>query len=833
MPLETTRKSLHIDLTADTGAIRYGATGFLYGLSQEGIPTDTMLAALKPQVLAQKAPDGIQHPGGDALKVAPQFLRNGGKEIQIYMQDFYASWPYPYNIEDYLSVAADIARKVISDPNRDKFVYVPLNEPDSNGYNKDEKLQTIFEDWLSLYTVIRGVDPSARIAGPAFGAYDSACYGKFLTFCLDKDCLPDEIVWHELDDNFYTNWYGNIADYRALEASRGIAPRPVVINEYIKNQENLPIPGVLVQWITRFETSKVDACLAYWCKAGGLNDLVTWSDNQATGGWWVFKWYGEMTGHTVAAIPPDENAQGLSGLASLDREKKQVRVMLGGTDGSADVRVTGFSSAFCGQNSVNVTVWGLDNSGRNVSQGPYFKQAGNYRIVKDQLTVALDNLTADVAYFLVITPDSGSSVTVADRYEAEYARLSGTARVCHGDGMGYSGTGYVELRSSSEDSGVGFVIRTQDDGYCKVTLGYSAGPIGGAPADRRIRLLVNGAALKEIACAGTADWNVWNSVETTVFLQAGINRIGFHAGNWEDGGAVHLDYIDTAPVQGCIAGYEAEAPYNTLGGKASRACNAAASAGQYVTNIGAGASNYLQFNNIFAPRAGVYKMIVQYANNETGSGAGDRKYTIVDRYADIRINGGPPKGYYFRFTDGESDFRTKVIDVALEAGNNSIRFSNSTGYVDLATVPIIPPEEQWFRLEVRDENPYRYLRYRGPEGSRCDIAEMEFYDAEGQKLTGTPFGTTPAYSAGAGYDKASDGNIDTAFVYAGEKCGYTGIDLGEGNARRISFIRFYPRRAHAGKMIGGRFQGSNDNLYESCWAPDIDKLSIAECEKAP
>lgn len=58
------------------------------------------------------------------------------------MQDFYASWPYPYNIEDYLSVAADIARKVISDPNRDKFVYVPLNEPDSNGYNKDEKLQT-------------------------------------------------------------------------------------------------------------------------------------------------------------------------------------------------------------------------------------------------------------------------------------------------------------------------------------------------------------------------------------------------------------------------------------------------------------------------------------------------------------------------------------------------------------------------------------------------------------------------------------------------------------------------------------------------------------------
>jgi hypothetical protein len=46
---------LLVDLSSSTGSIKYGATGFLYGLGDEGIPSDNMLTALKPQVAAQKA----------------------------------------------------------------------------------------------------------------------------------------------------------------------------------------------------------------------------------------------------------------------------------------------------------------------------------------------------------------------------------------------------------------------------------------------------------------------------------------------------------------------------------------------------------------------------------------------------------------------------------------------------------------------------------------------------------------------------------------------------------------------------------------------------------
>ena len=73
-----------MDLAVSTGEIRYGGIGFLYGLGDDGIPTDNVLAALvHPQVAVQKAPNGLQHRNGDAIKVSNLWKRVGGKEIQV------------------------------------------------------------------------------------------------------------------------------------------------------------------------------------------------------------------------------------------------------------------------------------------------------------------------------------------------------------------------------------------------------------------------------------------------------------------------------------------------------------------------------------------------------------------------------------------------------------------------------------------------------------------------------------------------------------------------------------------------------------------------------
>ncbi|MFB4278141.1 CBM35 domain-containing protein [Nonomuraea sp. MTCD27] len=683
---------LVVDLATPTGPLRYGATGFLYGLGDEGIPNETMLAALKPQVTAQKAPDGRQHPNGDALKIAPMFKRVGGRDIQIYMQDIYQEWPYErLGLADYLAKVDTMTRKVVADPYRTSYVYVPFNEPDQIWYAGN--LTAFLNDYKAVHQRIRSIDPGARIAGPNFASYRSADLRAFLTFARDNGVLPDVTTWHELGNDFFTGWHTHYADYRAMETSLGIAPRPITINEYGRSSGDLGVPGNLVQFVARFENSKVDGCLAYWTTAGGLNDLVT-RNNQATGGWWLYKWYGELTGTTVAVTPPAPGGS-LQGLAAYDPARKQARVIFGGNNPASgvydtDLVVRGIPATL--GSTVHATVWGVDDTGLNPSPGPYRVTESDFTASGGQITIPLTGLKGSSAYHVIVTPDKDLS-PAGPRYEAEYAALSGSARVTYGPNTGYSGTSFSEGYGASTTASTNFVVTAPNDGYYNLALRYSAGPYTGAPAARSVRLRLNGSDLTDVALPGTADWNTWNTVTTKVFLTAGINRVDVGAYATDDRDAVNLDYLEVTPATGTITSYQAESTANTLGGTARVAANAAASGGGYVGYIGAGAANTLRFNNVTVPAAGRYRMVVTYANGELGEGATNYNTNIVDRYADISVNGGAAHRHYFRNTLGWSNYRTTVVDVVLAAGANTITFGNaSAGYApDIDRIQIAAP----------------------------------------------------------------------------------------------------------------------------------------------
>jgi len=683
-PAQAAASRLVVDLAAGTGALRYGATGFLYGLGDEGIPNETMLAALRPQVTAQKAPDGLQHPNGDALKIAPMFKRAGGRDIQIYLQDVYQQWPYEdLGVADYLAKVDTITRKVVADPYRSSYVYVPFNEPDGIWYAND--VAGLNADWRTVYQRIRSIDPGARIAGPNFASYRSADIRSFLTAARDGGVLPDVMTWHELGNDFFTDWDNHYNDYRAMETSLGISPRPITINEYGRFSGDLGVPGNLVQFVAKFEKSKVDGCLAYWTTAGGLNDLVT-RNNQATGAWWLYKWYGELTGTTVAVTPPSVTGS-LQGVAALDPAKKQARVVFGGNNPASgsydtDVVVTGLGSATYLGTTVHASVWAVDTSGLDPSTGPYLVREGDYAASGGQVTVPLTGLKGSSAYQVVVTPNTDlSTVASASRYEAEYARTDGSARITYGTNTGYSGTYFVEGYGASTTASTKFVVTAPADGYYNLGLRYTAGPYTGAPADRSVRVRLNGADLTDLALPGTATWNTWNTVTRKVFLTAGVNRVDVNAYATDDRDAVNLDYLDVAATTGTVTTYEAEATGNTLSGTAVVTSDAAASGGRYVGYLGAGAANTLRVGNVTVPAAGRYRMVVGYANGELGAGASNYNSNIVDRYGEISVNGGTAKRLYFRNTLGWSNYRTTVTDVDLAAGTNSITFGNaSTGY---------------------------------------------------------------------------------------------------------------------------------------------------------
>ena len=683
LPASAAASQLVVDLASGTGALRYGATGFLYGLGDEGIPNETMLAALKPQVTAQKAPDGLQHPNGDALKIAPMFKRVGGRDIQIYMQDVYKQWPYDnVGIADYLGKVDTMTRKVVADPYRSSYVYVPFNEPDGIWYSGN--LNGLLADWKTVFQKIRSIDPTARIAGPGFSSYRSADLRTFLTYARDNGVLPDVTAWHELGNDFFSSWQNHYNDYRSIESSLGISPRQITINEYGRSSGDLGVPGNLVQFVAKFEASKVDGCLAYWTTAGALNDLVT-HNNQATGGWWLYKWYGELTGNTVAVTPPAAGGS-LQGLAALDSAKKQARVIFGGNNpgtGTYDTNVVvkGLGSASYLGSTVHATVWGVDTSGLNASSGPYVVKEGDYAASGGQVTVPLTGLKGQSAYQVILTPNTDLSPASASRYEAEYARVGGTANITYGSNTGYSGTYFVEGYGASTTASTKFVVSVGSNGYYNLSLRYSAGPYSGAPTDRSIRLRLNGSDLTDVALPGTADWNTWKTTTTKVFLPAGISRVEYNAYSGDDRDAVNLDYLDVAATSGSTTAYEAEAGGNTLSGAAAVVSDSAASGAKYVGWLGAGSANTLRFNNVTASTAGVYRMVVGYANGELGDGATNYNSNIVDRYAEISVNGGTAKKVYFRNTLGWSNYWTTVVDVNLAAGANTIRFGNSSsGY---------------------------------------------------------------------------------------------------------------------------------------------------------
>jgi hypothetical protein len=59
---------------------------------------------------------------------------------------------------------------------------------------------------------------------------------------------------------------------------------------------------------------------------------------------------------------------------------------------------------------------------------------------------------------------------------------------------------------------------------------------------------------------------------------------------------------------------------------------------------------------------------------------------------------------------------------------------------------------------------------------------------------------------------ALDHNLLTAMDYYEADGCYVGIDLGDGNAAQVKAIRYAPRMGYGYRMVGGKFQGSNQNM---------------------
>lgn len=462
------------DFSSATKEITSGASGYLYGIAEEGVPSKNMTESVDISTVVQKAPEGLQHPIGDILHVESH-LENTDYNI-VYLQDDYDTWYYNHNKinemrkagtydwekfvkEDFLPRVRKSVTTLSQKPYSEKTVYCLYNETDNgvwfgttvvndDGYvwgNYDEAgRQNFYKGWKIVYDEVKSINPDALIGGPGFYEYSRWKIEEFLSFCVKNDCVPDVMIYHELADNSIYNWQGNVKDYREIEKSLNINELPIIVSEYGRMQDN-GMPGKMLQYITQIEMSGVYADNAYWRLANNLCDVAA-DDNSPNSNWWVYHWYADMSG-VLADIEyvdifksnvgkalsgeRDYTSQGFMGLASKTDDK--ITVICGGTDGNARVKIKGLKDSSFDKKEVLVSIEGAFYKGLSgIVNEPEKIMQYKAKVRNGSLTIEMPEIQQENAYHITITEyneeeeyDNRNNLPV--RFEAEHGLLLGDA----------------------------------------------------------------------------------------------------------------------------------------------------------------------------------------------------------------------------------------------------------------------------------------------------------------------------------------------------------------------------------------------------------------------
>ncbi|MFE9426433.1 RICIN domain-containing protein [Kitasatospora sp. NPDC006697] len=395
--------------------VTHVASGGLYGLATATTPNDGLVEALKPNTFVQMAPGGGQlpngepAPAGDALVVAPEAARAGAKVV-VRMPDWYPNFPYRWvSWSDWLSAVDKQVASVRSSGASNISAYELWNEPDWT-WNTNAA-GSFNAGWTRTYQEVRAHDTTTPIQGPSFSDNISGMQ-SFLQNAVATNTVPDIISWHELSSASHIA--GDIAIVTTIEKNLGITPRPIAIEEYASTSE-VGVPGALVGYTAKFERLGVhDAELAFWNHYGTLGDTLTDTGGSPNGAYWLYKWYGDMTGNMLVTTPPAQT--GIDGMASLNPAGNQLSVVFGGGAGSSAVTVNGLNSLSAFGSTVHAKLEYTPSKGRTTAvAGPITISDADYPVTNGSITVPVATNAAD-GYHLVITP-SGTSGSLAGRYQ--------------------------------------------------------------------------------------------------------------------------------------------------------------------------------------------------------------------------------------------------------------------------------------------------------------------------------------------------------------------------------------------------------------------------------
>ena len=236
----------------------------------------------------------------------------------------------------------------------------------------------------------------------------------------------------------------------------------------------------------------------------------------------------------------------------------------------------------------------------------------------------------------------------------------------------FSGAGYVTGLTTkvSEGGGIRIYSCVNDDGIYKVTVRYATDEAGsiGCYLGNSVEELNH--KVKDLSIENTN--GEWKEKDIYLYLQRGMNIFDFDCSS--ESAAIDKVRIEQRQNGGNTTIVEAEDLEKT--GAVDVKENSYASGGKYVAGFSADSKKANAVTLTYeAEEAGTYAIAIYQSNGEL---FGNHSYNaqMVDRYVTLEVNGKAPKQVYFRNTYCDESFKSKVITLDLQKGENKIIIYN-------------------------------------------------------------------------------------------------------------------------------------------------------------
>lgn len=525
------KPTVEVDCLSQRQPIKNYATGFLYGLATEGVPSSKMAESINISSESQKTYGGLQHPIGDVNDVAKN-LKNCDY-IVVYLQDCFDTWYYcheeieelrkngKYDCEKFvderfLPQVREQVENISKTDYADRVVYCLYNECDNaiwfgaeddegNLQFNDEGRQNFYSAWEKTYKLVKEINPNAMIGGPGYYEYNIEKLTDFLDYCKDNKCIPDVMIYHELQDASSAFFEDHYEEYREIEREKYNMQLPIIVTEYGCMYE-CGNPGEMLPYICAMEKTGVYGNVAFWRLSNNLCDTCA-DANTPNANWWLYRWYADManwcyTKTNIIDIMHSDVANvvkyrrdrfhyvPLNAISAVNYDNDEISVILGGCNYESNVVIKNLKGTKLKGENVEITVEAVYYKGLSgevfepVTISKQTQKAGNKLKLKVDCTDSSSIYKITIKKAVELSSQDYKSDNIPVRYEFEDGTRLGD---CYVYDSAYATTGAIEGMVGgieNEGDGVSIKFNVPDNGKYKLDIIYGKANDGLTPADR-------------------------------------------------------------------------------------------------------------------------------------------------------------------------------------------------------------------------------------------------------------------------------------------------------------------------------------------------------------